>query len=1223
MTNTVNVVGFFPGLGSRSFYQNVGDDLLKSGDDFIEQIYHDSAVAMGYGERPEKMLITSATLPKGKMERQGFIGSSFLTHNLVLVAQFCSLMQQYNQSIHFVAHTGESFGLINAAVASGALSIGDGVKIANFFTPYILLASECDDSHFSQSISNYYPHELKEQNLIKEPYYVVALRGREKKLAEAYIALQNEFLYTEIEKHKVYSRSQINLYVKASIKSCFDIFMKKFPSVEVIKLKEPTKFITHSKQLTPLIQGLERFIVDQQIKFLDPHTPLIANHCENLLTHKDDIRSAILAIVDQVMLSSTTARMADKFDADAIIEFGVGNKSVQMLRENEIRTPAFSFPGETNESMFIMRAFKALNTIRGDSDVAQICTGIDQWIDLTRENAKLAASFYPKITEAIQRVAPLELNISGNVVVSIDSIYKNTWLYREFLQSGERVMMARLRRNIHGDETDKHQSYADLKIITNDGLIRYQKTPFIIHEEKTLFYFSNLDGFSNADVFITLQEMESIPDFDAICSRIEAEHSTGEPLRKILQLRILDAQPEIQAIRRIVIQLIAYEMMKTFRPGLVQASNIFLTAHDFIGWLACLVISGAVSLDNITLFCCDYYTTLGRKKSPWAVVKKLSSRIINAKVPILSVNGLSLLEHRDLEINTYKILLGDYPELRVQIALDCHVSIITLDRQLSWDSLNTAPYQSYIILISSIRDIWSHNPDSILEQREIETQAHLTEEYLQVSRYAGRRNLLCGTINAYIEADEVPVLFCHGGSESMTMFIQRSPVEPIVVRKVLSEALTAAKWSSNGKGVMLPPFAKAARQVEYLRALPERVKPWFPQVYNVTEREILTPVSQMRVGKATCKEVIYEMSLVEGEEVSKFIYHNKISPQIVARLYEIIFIFLRDNVHREKRVVSEGNTLEISYFRKIEDRLELCQQTAPGVFCPELLSSEKIIINGTEYLNIKQLLNTFRSHHEYLRQLEPLYHSLVMGDTNTENIKINNTAPLLEVQNLINQKSSEEEIAQALEAINADQIELRFLDPRAIGYKTEGDECRDDYMYDNKPWHNSLGHYDELHNELFTLDMKFNDEKTPVININFTEGNEYQQTYQITDCVQKNINPSNDQSIVGMEKYFSKVMNNVYDSTNPDSIYIKEDPYWLVRFVFIMGTHFAAMPPFHFSSELDGTIKDSIFNQRRPVAIYCEGIKWLNWSLAILQGTTNQFLGVSVPFVDDVIREVL
>ncbi|MGR5943774.1 hypothetical protein [Enterobacter sp. C4G1] len=178
-------------------------------------------------------------------------------------------------------------------------------------------------------------------------------------------------------------------------------------------------------------------------------------------------------------------------------------------------------------------------------------------------------------------------------------------------------------------------------------------------------------------------------------------------------------------------------------------------------------------------------------------------------------------------------------------------------------------------------------------------------------------------------------------------------------------------------------------------------------------------------------------------------------------------------------------------------------------------------------------------------------------------------------------------------------------------------------MYDNKPWHNSLGHYDELHNELFTLDMKFNDEKTPVINIHFTEGNEYQQTYQITDCVQKNINPSNDQSIVGMEKYFSKVMNNVYDSTNPDSIYIKEDPYWLVRFVFIMGTHFAAMPPFHFSSELDGTIKDSIFNQRRPVAIYCEGIKWLNWSLAILQGTTNQFLGVSVPFVDDVIKEVL
>jgi len=365
------------------------------------------------------------------------------------------------------------------------------------------------------------------------------------------------------------------------------------------------------------------------------------------------------------------------------------------------------------------------------------------------------------------------------------------------------------------------------------------------------------------------------------------------------------------------------------------------------------------------------------------------------------------------------------------------------------------------------------------------------------------------------------------------------------------------------------------------------------------------------------------MSLVEGEDVSKFIHLNRLAPRIVARLYETIFIFLRDNIHCEKRIVVGGNTLEKSYFRKIEDRLALSRQTAPQTFSPALLDSERITINGSEYLNIKALLYTFRSHPEYLRLLEPRYHSLVMGDTNTENIKIGNTAALLAAQVLINQHKSEEEIAQALTAINAENIQLRFLDPRAIGYQSEGAECRDDYMYDNKPWHNSIGHYDEIHNELFTLDMYVNAEKYPVINIQFTENNEYQRAYQIYDCAQKKINPINDSSVLGMEKYFSQVMNNIYDITNPDSIYLKEDPYWLVRFVFMMGTHFAAMPPFHFSSELDGTIKDSIRTQRRPVAIYCEGIKWLNWALEILQGKRDQFLGISVPFVEQIAKETI
>ena len=82
---------------------------------------------------------------------------------------------------------------------------------------------------------------------------------------------------------------------------------------------------------------------------------------------------------------------------------------------------------------------------------------------------------------------------------------------------------------------------------------------------------------------------------------------------------------------------------------------------------------------------------------------------------------------------------------------------------------------------------------------------------------------------------------------------------------------------------------------------------------------------------------------------------------------------------------------------------------------------------------------------------------------------------------------------------------------------------------------------------------------------------------------------------------------------DPDSPYLRDDPYWLVRFVFMMGQHFTAMPPFHFQKELDGTLVDTYQTQRRPVAIYCEGVKWLNWALQMLEGDRTEFLGLAVP----------
>lgn len=85
---------------------------------------------------------------------------------------------------------------------------------------------------------------------------------------------------------------------------------------------------------------------------------------------------------------------------------------------------------------------------------------------------------------------------------------------------------------------------------------------------------------------------------------------------------------------------------------------------------------------------------------------------------------------------------------------------------------------------------------------------------------------------------------------------------------------------------------------------------------------------------------------------------------------------------------------------------------------------------------------------------------------------------------------------------------------------------------------------------------------------------------------------------------------------NPDSDVNQNDPNWIIRFAFMMGTHFAAMPPFHFSKDRDGVLRDDADHQRRPLAIYAEGIKWLNLALDMLEGKSDEFHGIPVPKVE-------
>lgn len=151
-------------------------------------------------------------LPTDRIDRHGFLGASFLTHNLAIAAYLKASMRRNGAVAQFQAFTGESFGIIAAAVESGALSIESGVKIAQFFTPMMILAAKgrSGGSAFSEKVSYYLADTIGERCLVAEAFHVIGLKGDVDDLNQALEHLGGLYTRSDVEIHKLYSHRQIN-----------------------------------------------------------------------------------------------------------------------------------------------------------------------------------------------------------------------------------------------------------------------------------------------------------------------------------------------------------------------------------------------------------------------------------------------------------------------------------------------------------------------------------------------------------------------------------------------------------------------------------------------------------------------------------------------------------------------------------------------------------------------------------------------------------------------------------------------------------------------------------------------------------------------------------------------------------------------------------------------------------------------------------------------------
>lgn len=1209
------LVGVFPGLGSRAAYRDVGRFLLDTGIDEVTAVYREAAHALGHGGSPESILEIRAGA--GRLERQARIGAQVLTHSLALEAHLRTTAERSGTALTFRAYTGESFGILSSAVASGSISVAAGVRIAHAFTPLSLVAAEGlrDGEPLARELSAYLPKSAVGRPLVPEPFHVIGVNGTPEALTEALGEIARRFGVDDVEVHKRYSATRTNVYVRGAVMPEFGRLVARLDGIQVAELKEPTTFLAHSRRLQAVRTGLERLMERHGIEVEMPRVPLIANHRSAVLTTAAEVHEAILAMTDQVMDSRATSEVLDTLHADMAVELGPGGRSVELLQDNNLQTPVTAYTGASAETA---RIFRTINGVSGLRRELERTRPAGEHLE-PRHHDMLRAVFRSfaecSFTEdytvrALGRIIVREMlrpeQDGSPAYYRLLETFQHTMAYRDRIDvaSGELVLRARLKRRGPGDPAGPEGTYAELLALDSRGVPSERRVEGVLSADTMVVRF---DGLSHVDDETMRQQLLRM------IARQPLTRMVHERLAE--QIAATSSAPgaaRTGSVDRIAYQYTLYHLLRLRRPSVVAQRDRYLRGDDALGWLTALAVSGAAEPADVVVVHDLLLRGSTDDAALRAAVDRLTTAMRDALTPVISPDGVPLYSRRDLGFAVRAIVLdGALDGHRTSSHLAGDTWTVRFDPAATgFENVARDGGAGFSVTLRSDLDVSARGVNPALDHLDDLSALGLTGEKKMILKHAQGRRILSTTISGYIKGDERVVGFGAGGSESMTMFLVRDGSTRVVVRKILSEALITAAWRPDGTGVMLPPFAKARQQAEFLRYLPEPVKPYFPEVFDVLEREL--PAEPGDETGRPRQEVIYEMSFVEGAEVSRYVERWSPPPAVVARIYGAIYDVLDHDIHTVNRVPVSTGTLEESYFRKIEDRLELCRRTAPHTFGAALLDPETITINGNTYRNAMALVRWFREHTEHHAVLEPRFHSLVMGDTNTENIKISHTRPLQVAQKLIEEGAPRREIDAALAAITARTLGIKFLDPRAIGFRSTGRGTVDDPMYDNKPWHNSIGHYDEIHFEHFQLDVRTGEGRAPEVRIAFDEGNPFQRAYQVRDVVEHGgeVDPEHPR---GMEDHFARVMRGAAGTPDGSSPVPGEDPYWLVRFVFMMGTHFTAMPPFHFQAELDGTMIDTYEVQRRPVAIYAEGIKWLNWAVDLLEGRRTSFLGVPAP----------
>jgi hypothetical protein len=252
----------------------------------------------------------------------------------------------------------------------------------------------------------------------------------------------------------------------------------------------------------------------------------------------------------------------------------------------------------------------------------------------------------------------------------------------------------------------------------------------------------------------------------------------------------------------------------------------------------------------------------------------------------------------------------------------------------------------------------------------------------------------------------------------------RSPAQGLTPPWINSELRGGSLASLERRDIVVkkargPAAAKLRNEIEWLRALPSGVKPFFTQVLSSNFSE---------------DEASYEMPYYPHPSLRNKLIFGSFSPEGVADLLDEVLSFLFERIYSVELSRGTFDWFATKHLDRVVERTKLAAKVSSTL--GKLIQAKEIIVNGRSVANPIAVVQKIRDNRALMRKLEPDSLRMVHGDLHFQNILVPDS-----------QHSTP----------------FMLVDPRG---ELEGS----DIYYDmGKLFHSFRGNYDLLHTRQFDL----------------------------------------------------------------------------------------------------------------------------------------------------------